>query len=74
MAGLLRGVIKALAVQDQIVMPHLIFQGVVSNILTYFFGFYLYPRDLYGIWIGKTIVSLLIIVSYIYVLYKCNWH
>lgn len=46
MAGLLRGVIKALAIQDQIVLPHMICQGLLSNLLTYYFGFYLFPMQL----------------------------
>ena len=48
MAGVLRGAIKSLAIQNQIVMPHIICQGLLSNIFTYYFGFVLFEGEMMG--------------------------
>lgn len=73
MAGVLRGAIKSLAIQNQIVAPHFICQGLLSNIFTYYFGFVLYPGDMMGIWIAKTLVALCLLGSYLVVLARADW-
>ena len=73
MAGLLRGAIKSLAIQDKILMPHIICQGFLSNIFTYVFGFYFFPGDMVGIWIAKTLVSFCLLAYYVYVLVDTDW-
>ena len=73
MAGVLRGAIKSLAIQNQILMPHIVCQGILSNIFTYYFGFVAYPNDMIGIWIAKSMVATCLLGYYLVVLAKADW-
>lgn len=73
MIGLLEGAVKSLALQDEFVMPHVICQGILSSILTYLFAVQLFPDDMIGIWIAKTIVSFSLLFYYGYVIQQTDW-
>jgi Na+-driven multidrug efflux pump len=65
---MIRGIIKALGIQNRILMAHVIVQGFFGGILTYFFGFYL-GLGLNGIWLAKTCMIYSLVFYYIRVLY-----
>lgn len=71
-AGMFRGAFKGLGIQPKLIAPHIVYQGILSTILTWYLGFYL-DLQVQGIWIAKTVVVLLINISYISILYKTDW-
>ena len=67
-----RGFIKALGIQNRIMMAHLIVQGFFGLILTYLFGFY-FDFGLNGIWLAKTCMIYSLVFYYIFVLRRADW-
>lgn len=71
-ASMIRGIIKALGIQNRILMAHVIVQGIFGLILTYFFGFYM-DLGLNGIWLAKTCMIYSLVGYYIIVLRRADW-
>ena len=69
---MLRGSIKGLGIQSKILIPHILIQGLLGLVLTWFFGFFL-EQGLIGIWIAKTIQVFLLNIVYIWILYNTDW-
>jgi Na+-driven multidrug efflux pump len=69
----LRGVIKALELQQRIVWVHIIGSGFLNTALIYFFAFYL-DLGLEGIWIAKIIMELYLNVCYLWVIHTSDWY
>ena len=70
--GQLRGVIKGLGLQSEIIMIHLLCQGIFSVFLTWQLAFKM-ELGLSGIWISKIIGDSIVTLYYIYLLYSADW-
>lgn len=71
-AYVIRGVIKALGMQQSILMAHLIGQGILGSFLTFLFGFY-FDLGLNGVWLAKTCMTYFLITYYLVILYRLDW-
>ena len=71
-ASMLRGVIKAFGLQNNIVIFHIILEGLFQSFMTYYFGFFL-EQGLTGIWMVRTITIYTICGFYLRLLYNLDW-
>ena len=54
-------------------MPHLVGQGIMSNFYVLVFAFWLFPDDMKGAWVSKTMTSATVDLGYIYILSQTDW-
>jgi Na+-driven multidrug efflux pump len=73
MAPLLRGVIRPIGRQPEILIPHIISQLIMSTPLLWLFGFY-FDLGLNGIWIGTTCVVTMLLAFYTRIILSVDWH
>ena len=73
LASLLRGTIRSLGRQPDILMPHIVSQLILSTPLLWLFGWY-YDLGLTGIWIGKTFVVTILLALYTRIILSVDWH
>ena len=72
LCAFLRGVIRALGLQNSLIIPHVFGQGVVSGMLTWYIAFEK-GHGYEGIWEAKTIVSVYLLICYVRIIYKADW-
>jgi Na+-driven multidrug efflux pump len=70
--GMLKGVIRALALQSKAVYINLSGHWLVNLTSMYFFAFYL-EMGLIGLWISKLVLEYYIFTMYLILIYRKDW-
>mmetsp|Transcript_30008 Transcript_30008/g.45880 ORF Transcript_30008/g.45880 Transcript_30008/m.45880 type:complete len:93 (+) Transcript_30008:1564-1842(+) len=68
----MRGVIKGLGLQSEIIWVHIIFQGLVNTVLIWVLAFH-FEMGLAGIWFSKIISDSFITLYYFMVVGRADW-
>ena len=73
--GMFKGVLRGLGLQNRTVHYHVIFQGIGMSLWVFIFGFWMQStKGLVGIWIANTITGSLISLSFIFTIFRWDWH
>ena len=69
---MLKGVIRALALQKTAVWINIVGHWCINMTLMYFFAFYL-KLGLVGLWYSKLVLEIYIFLAYSYIIHQADW-
>jgi len=71
---MVRGALRGLNLENKALRYHFWLQGVLLPSLIYFFAFNYCANKLFGLWVAKTIVDVILSLCYYLQLKLANWH